>query len=1171
MKLSQMFQKPVDRSIEGVIKADDETSLRLEVEEYVLTNEVASRLETFLEAYNDYRGANGAWISGFFGSGKSHLLKILAMLLENRSIDGVPALDLFLPKCEDNAILRGNLQRAAAIPSHSILFNIDQKADVISKTQIDALLAVFVKVFDEMCGYYSKQGYIANFERDLDRRELYAPFREAYMRVAGYPWEFGREQVMLESDNIAQAYARVTNSAVESANGILDKYRSDYKVSIEDFALQVNEYIERQAPNFRLNFFVDEVGQYIANHVKLMTNLQTIAESLATKCRGRAWLVVTSQQEMKEVIGEINNQQANDFSKIMARFATRMTLTSRNVAVVIQKRLLAKNATGAALLTNLYQQQNNNFGTLFNFSDGSRSYRNYHDQQHFIDSYPFIPYQFDLFQACIQNLSLHNAFEGRHSSVGERSMLAVFQEVAKRIANHDSGQLATFDLMFEGIGLAIKSQAQSSIQTAEKNLNNPFAVRVLKALFLVKYVKEFKASVHNISVLMTERFGQDVTQLRRQVEEALNLLEQQTYIQRNGDLYEFLTNEEKDVEEEIKNTDVDSDAVADELAKIIFDQILRDRKIRPETNNQDFMFARKLDDRLTGRDYETTIHVISPFHEHFDSEETLRMHAMGRAELLLLLPADNRLVLDLLMYKRTEKYIQQNYTTTQQEAKKRILDGKRSQNQERLRGLEARTKDLVGRARMFVGGTELEINSSDPQSRIIRGYQELIKRTYPNLTMLRGRNYQESEIESYLRPAAGSLFETESASLSEAGQELLATIQANQRSGVRTTLKSLIERFERKPYGWSLAAVQCNLALLAGMGKVELRQDSNLLEDAALVRALRNTQAHQNVVLDPQIEFSAREVRRLKDFYENFFDKPAEANEARDLGKETGSAIEVRLRGLEDLANNRSLYPFLAALNEPINTLREFKGHPYTFYLTELLKHEDELLEMKETVIAPVLVFWSGPQKVLYDEARQFHQAQHENFAYLDGNPGEHLHELLAARDIFQGNRMQQMRTLVEALRGQVAGLVRQEQAAAEAKLAALRARLTGAEEWAMLTLAQQSQIEAAFDRFQFGLQGHALIAVIRDHLRRFEEREYPQLLQQMTAWAHPQPAGGGAATGGGKGVKEPGVQYIPSGSIRVDFDKPWLASAEDVDRYLDALRSAYHEQIARGKRINLT
>src|SRR5690625_5976265 len=79
--------------------------------------------------------------------------------------------------------------------------------------------------------------------------------------------------------------------------GILEKYRSQYRLSIEDFAEEVQAYIEKQPAGFRLNFFVDEVGQYIADNVKLMTNLQTIAESLATKCQGRAWIVVTAQEE----------------------------------------------------------------------------------------------------------------------------------------------------------------------------------------------------------------------------------------------------------------------------------------------------------------------------------------------------------------------------------------------------------------------------------------------------------------------------------------------------------------------------------------------------------------------------------------------------------------------------------------------------------------------------------------------------------------------------------------------------------------------------------------------------------------------------------------------------------------------------------------------------------
>ena len=139
--LRSVFTKPIDRPIDGVIKADDDASLRNELDEYVITDEIGRRMETFLEAYNNYDTANGVWISGFFGSGKSHLLKMLALLMEDRQVDGVRAFDIFAEKLDDNPMLVGALRKAVSVPSKSILFNIDQKADVISKTDVDALLS----------------------------------------------------------------------------------------------------------------------------------------------------------------------------------------------------------------------------------------------------------------------------------------------------------------------------------------------------------------------------------------------------------------------------------------------------------------------------------------------------------------------------------------------------------------------------------------------------------------------------------------------------------------------------------------------------------------------------------------------------------------------------------------------------------------------------------------------------------------------------------------------------------------------------------------------------------------------------------------------------------------------------------------------------------------------
>jgi hypothetical protein len=1173
--LKNIFQKPVNRPIEGVIKANDEASLRLEIEEYVLTNEVEKRLESFLDAYNNYEGANGVWVSGFFGSGKSHLLKMLALLLENRQIDGASALDLFLPKCGDNEILRGDLKRAISIPSKSILFNIDQKADVISKTQIDALLAVFVKVFDETCGYYGKQGHIAQFERDLDSRGLYVQFKSAYEATAGRPWQSGREQALLEGKNIAKAYAQVTGDDETAVIGVLDKYRSQYKVSIEDFADQVHAFIERQAPDFRLNFFVDEVGQYVADNVKLMTNLQTIAESLATKCRGRAWVIVTAQEDMGTVVGEMGKQQGNDFSKIQARFANRMKLTSADVAEVIQKRLLTKNEDGVGQLSNIYHTQSNNFKTLFDFADGSVSYRNFQDRDHFIHSYPFIPYQFALFQSAIQNLSLHNAFEGKHSSVGERSMLGVFQQVAIQIEDHEIGQLATFDLMFEGIRSALKSQIQRAIILAEGHLDNAFAIRLLKTLFLVKYVKEFKPTLRNLCILMLDGFNQDLPALRKRVEEALNLLEQQTYVQRNGELYDYLTDEEKDVEEDIKNTEVESTDVAAEIEKIIFDNVIKNRKIRYDENGQDYPFTRKLDERLFGREYELCIHVITPFHENVDNQTTLVMHSFGRDELLLVLPSDDRLVRDLLMYKRTEKYIRQNISVTQQEAIKRILNDKGFQNRERYADIQQRVQLLMGKAKLFVAGSEIEVGSEDAQSRVLRGFHELIARAYPNLRMLRGINYTENDIAKCLKYSEDGLFGNDTTSLAESEQEMLAFIQSNNRGGVRTTLKSLLERFERKPYGWYYAAVLCTLANLCARGKVEARTDGNLLEENELERALRNTHGHGNLVLEPQVEFTASQIRALKEFYEDFFDTPPRASEAKALGSETAEAYQQLTQQLTSLTVLVSQYPFLSALNPVLEKLKELNGKPYTWYLTELARQEDSLLATKEGVIDPIRKFMSGPQKGIFDDARKFIQSQEPNFAYVKSEVPTMIHSVLSDPTCFRGNRIQQIKSELDALAQEIDKKVEEVRTQAIEKLKTLQQRMQGLEEYKKLPDVRMAELDAPYQDLIEHIKQQSLIAVINDRLRYFEEQGYQKLLDKILALVASKPS---IETGNldapepdsNLPAKETTSQYVLSRNINIAFDKAWLVNENDVDSYLEAMRKALLEEIRKGKRIQI-
>src|SRR5664280_366676 len=129
MQLDQIFAKNIQRPIEGVIKADDATHLGTEVDEYVLTNEAAKGLEILLEEYTSDTNANGVWISGFFGSGKSHMLKMLAHLLgdvEGQDFPRGQVKSSFIAKTDD-AMLVASLNKAVSIPAKSLLFNIDQK------------------------------------------------------------------------------------------------------------------------------------------------------------------------------------------------------------------------------------------------------------------------------------------------------------------------------------------------------------------------------------------------------------------------------------------------------------------------------------------------------------------------------------------------------------------------------------------------------------------------------------------------------------------------------------------------------------------------------------------------------------------------------------------------------------------------------------------------------------------------------------------------------------------------------------------------------------------------------------------------------------------------------------------------------------------------------------
>lgn len=1164
--LKDIFAKPVDRDIEGVIKADANNALQTEVQEYVITDELESRLESFLEQYNNYQSANGVWISGFFGSGKSHLLKMLALLLEKRPIDGCEIDAEFLQKCDDveNQLLKGALEKAISIPSESILFNIDQKADVISKTQLDALVAVFVKVFDEHCGYYGKQAWIAQFERRLDEDGLFDDFRESFEQASGQTWEWGRQRINRVSDHVDTAHKQVTGS---SKTGVMDAHRADYRLAIEDFAMNVKRYVDRKPKGFRLNFYVDEVGQYIADHVKLMTNLQTIAESLATKCNGQSWIIVTAQGEMDKIVGEMSQRDNKaDFSKIMGRFKERMKLSGKNASEVVQKRLLRKKSDFEKEVAAIYDEQADNFKTLLSFGDGAQTYRNYANREHFVTCYPFVPYQFELFQVCIRRLSEQDAFEGKHQSVGERSMLGVFQDVARTIAPLEVGAVATFDMMYEGLRSVLKSRMNAAIGTAERNLDNELAVKILKALFLVKYVREFKASIRNLCVLMLDRFDGDIPQLQKNITEAVNLLESQSYIQRNGDLYEFLTNEEKDVEQEIKNTEVDSQKLTDTLQKMFFDHVLKQRKIRYADNGQDYDFTRKLDDRKYGREHELSINVLTPFHEHSGAPEAVKAISMGRKELLVMMPSDDRLIRDLTIYEQTAKYVRQNQSQNQHESVSLILANKTATNNRREGEIRSAVKELLGQCRMFVGGGEVEHSSEDAQTRLMAGFEQLIDHEYVNLKMLQGIKYTEQMVATILTDSQNTLFETGVGTIREAEEEMLSFIKQQTNRGLRVTIQTVVEKFEKAPNGWYLAATQCILASLCARGKVDARSDGQALTDQALASAIRNTRGHANVILEPQIDIPGPKVRKVKEFYRDFFDEPAPAGEPASLGKDVAERLKTTADELKELMAKRGHFPFLASLENTAEKVSSLSKQSYRYFFSEIEDYADELLDQKEDLLDPIRQFMSGSMAEIYADARDVLVQNRDNLDYVGKDVSEQIRTALDDARCFAGQQMQAVKADLDQLKEEIRTTVEREQQEAIDLVDSRRQQLEALLEYAA-NESLDDEVQAEIQQTVQKIRHAGIIAVVRDLKRRFDEDVYPRLLQQVTSPLKPSTSGDG---GPQESDPTPQPTFVSIRSLRVEYSQPILTDSMDVENYVAALQAAMLAELDAGNRIRV-
>jgi KAP family P-loop domain len=519
IKIEDLFEKDIRRDVNGVIKVDqeDEISVYTELDEYVITGESLKHFDKFFRNYTatleEPTDKIGVWVSGFFGSGKSHFIKILSYLLENRKVKGKTALEFFREKITDPAIF-ANIEKAVnAGTKEVILFNIDSKANTANKGD-EQIVNIFMRAFNDMRGYLGEVFWVSDLEEDLDEKRLYGPFKTEFERINGKSWKERRVAYDFDQDYVIEALANCGYMTSEAAARLFENDGASYILTVEKFAKKLDKYCKSKGENHQVIFVVDEVGQYIGENSDLMLNLQTIVEELGTKLQGKAWVIVTSQADIDTVTKE--HVRGQDFSKIQGRFNTRLSLTSANVDEVIKKRILNKKEEYKEILASYYAEKKTILKNLL-ASSNRAEIKVYKNEEDFVNVYPFIPYQFNLVQKVFEKIR-ETGFTGKHLAKGERSMLSAFKESTENYCVNNVGLLIPFHAFYETIEGFLDPIIARTISQAR---NNDFLDKdkndceLLEVLFLIRSIKEIEPNLDNLIVLSIPSIDEDKIKLNR--------------------------------------------------------------------------------------------------------------------------------------------------------------------------------------------------------------------------------------------------------------------------------------------------------------------------------------------------------------------------------------------------------------------------------------------------------------------------------------------------------------------------------------------------------------------------------------------------------------------------------------------------------------------------------
>lgn len=991
MKIQDMFVKDIDRHINGVIKVDQEAedAVRQEVGEYVVTTELRQHFSAFFKAYNrafEYPNDNiGVWISGFFGSGKSHFLKMLSYLLANRPVGETDTVSLFREKLADATDLAAAIDQAAQAETETILFNISAQS-AIDKER-DVVLDVFAKMFYTHLGFFGANLKVARMEEAIDRMGRTEDFRSAFLARTGQTWESQRSMFHFHDEEIIDSLRECFHMSEESAKRFIYD-RQDAAFSIDTFVDDIVNYIGKKPDHFRLLFMIDEVGQFVGTYVDRLLSLQTLVEEIGRRCGGKIWVVCTGQEALDQVI----KVRMNEFSRIQARFDTRLSLSSSSVDEVIQRRILEKTPEAKMCLAEVYRKNSVVLANLFTFETSLQSIKGCRDEEDFIVNFPFVSYQFPVMQDVFTEIRRHgNA--GTHLSGGERSLLSGFQEAAQQIESRDEMSLAPFYLFYDTVQTFLDSSIRRVIDRCAKAAEKGEGVKaddvnVLKLLYLIRYIDAIPANLENITILMADRIDIDKLALKDAVRKCLDRLETQNYIGHTGELYQFLTDEEQDVQREINSIDVEADAVVRQMGSLLFGDLYPEERITLGKSN--FAFDRLVDGRSvsgqTGN--ELSLQFLTVLTD--DTERSpLRLAAYRGAVLVILPEDDERYYENLVKAEKIRKYATQRSMNQLAASVREILRAEQDKAQMLRESAREDLTKAVERAEFYINGKPGTVRGKTAKERIRSAMEQLAAEVYSELGCIDTFEEKDEDIAAILQSGESEL---EGMTGNERAMKKMEDfLRVKSRTAVSVTMEDVQRHFQKAPYGWREIDIAGIAARLIRTQKVEVKYGGVVMKrtDPQLIARLRRRSETPRTAIAIRVAVAAGKIREARQFLQDYFgvmDVPEKEDDLVAFIQEKFGEQRAHYQQMEESYRSGRKYPGRANVQQAVGLIGDVLAAgrgDHTAFINALLKAKSDLKDSRED-LEDVEDFFAH-QKPLFDKADAFEKSLQNELSYFDG------------------------------------------------------------------------------------------------------------------------------------------------------------------------------------------